>query len=311
MEPPQHNFFRYFPVSVRDRNWGLHVTTVGEARSLPGKPYPGAEHPKGYHFDWSQGRVLDCYALINISRGRGSFESRRSPLQPIEAGQVILLFPGIWHRYRPAAETGWDEHWVGFDGEVARRWEKSRFFSPRQPVFQPGQEEEWLALFTQLISIIKLDRPALQQIMAGFTMQMLGLLYSGQQAGLAGDDQARLLVPKAIAKMRTEMARGLDAQALARELNVSYSSFRHTFQQHTGCSPHRYFLELRLGRARSLLRETAQSVKEIAQQIGFDDEHYFCRFFKLKTGLTPGQWRLRSRPKPGGRERISTTDERG
>lgn len=44
--------------------------------------------------------------------------------------------------------------------------------------------------------------------------------------------------------------------------------------------------------------KTAQSVKEIAQQTGFDDEHYFCRFFKLKTGLTPGQWRLRSRPKP-------------
>jgi len=37
-------------------------------------------------------------------------------------------------------------------------------------------------------------------------------------------------------------------------------------------------------------------VKEIAQQTGFEDEHYFCRFFKMKTGLTPGKWRSRSLP---------------
>ncbi|HEY2329020.1 MAG TPA: AraC family transcriptional regulator [Verrucomicrobiae bacterium] len=286
-------FFRYFPISVRDRKWGWYVTTAGETRLLPRQPYPPSGHPKGYHFDWTKGRVLDCHALVYISHGRGSFESRLGARQPIEAGQIILLFPGVWHRYRPDAETGWDEHWVGFDGAVARRWVKNNFFSPHKPVFKPGQEEKWLVLFTELITVIKLNRPALQQVMAGFAAQMLGLLYSGQQAGLAGDDQALLIVQRAITKMQTELENGLNAEALARELNVSYSSFRHTFQQHTGSSPHQYLLELRLVRARNLLTQTALSVKEIAQEAGFDDEHYFCRFFKMKTGLTPGQWRVR------------------
>jgi AraC-like DNA-binding protein len=285
-------FFRYFPVSVRDRKWGWYVTTAGEMRLLPRQPYPPSGHPKGYHFDWTKGRVLDCHALVYISHGRGSFESQPGARQPIEAGQIMFLFPGVWHRYRPDPETGWDEHWVGFDGDVARRWVRNKFFSPRRPVFKPGQEEKWLVLFTELITVIKLNRPALQQVMAGFAAQMLGLLYSGQQAGLAGDDQALLIVQKAIAKMQTELESGVNAEALARELNVSYSSFRHTFQQHTGSSPHQYLLELRLVRARNLLTQTTLSVKEIAQQAGFDDEHYFCRFFKMKTGSTPGQWRL-------------------
>jgi transcriptional regulator GlxA family with amidase domain len=166
----------------------------------------------------------------------------------------------------------------------------------RHLTFKPGQEEKWLALFTELKTVIKLNRPAVQQVMAGFAAQMLGVLYSGQQAGLAGDDQALLIVQRAITNMQVELERGLNAQALARELNVSYSTFRHTFLQHTGSSPHQYLLELRLVRARNLLRQTSQSVKEIAQQAGFDDEHYFCRFFKMKTGLTPGQWRSRSLP---------------
>jgi len=297
MEGSHKSFSRYFPASMRDRKWGWHVTTVGNTRILPGETYPLAGHPKGYNFDWSKGRILDCHALVYISHGCGSFESRQSTRQPIEAGQVIFLFPGVWHRYRPDAETGWDEHWVGFDGDVARRWVKNKFFSPRSPLFKPGQEEKWLALFAELIAVIKLNRPALQQVMAGFTAQMLGLLYSGQQAGLTGDDQALLIVHRAIARMQTELESGLDAQALARELNVSYSSFRHTFQQHTGSSPHQYLLELRLVRARNLLTQTAQSVKEIAQQVGFEDEHYFCRYFKMKAGMTPGQWRSRSLPK--------------
>jgi AraC-like DNA-binding protein len=97
--------------------------------------------------------------------------------------------------------------------------------------------------------------------------------------------------------MQTELDLGLNAPVLARELSVSYSSFRHTFRQHTGSSPHQYLLELRLMRARNLLAQTAQSVKEIAQQTGFEDEHYFCRYFKMKAGMTPGQWRARARPK--------------
>jgi AraC-like DNA-binding protein len=76
---------------------------------------------------------------------------------------------------------------------------------------------------------------------------------------------------------------------------VSYSWFRHTFTAHTGLGPHQYLLELRLVRARSLLAETDLSVKEIATQTGFEDEFYFSRLLRQKFGITPSQWRTRSR----------------
>jgi hypothetical protein len=164
MDPDNRHksYSRYFPASVRDRKRGWYVTTAGEMRILPGQEYPPSRNPKGYNFNWNKGRALESHALVYISRGRGSFESQHSALQPIEAGQVVFLFPGVWHRYRPGSETGCDEHWVGFDGDVTRRWLKRQFFSPQMPVFKPGQEEKWLTLFTELIAIIKLNRPALQ-----------------------------------------------------------------------------------------------------------------------------------------------------
>jgi AraC-like DNA-binding protein len=287
------SFSRYFPASTRDRKWGWYVVTVGEARIAAGQPYPPPGHPKGYNFDWTRGRVLDCHALVYISRGRGTFESKRSAATTVEAGNVMLLFPGEWHRYRPDENTGWHEHWLGFDGDVVARWKKHGFFSPRAPVFKTDQDDRWLTLFAELITVVKSNRPALQQVMAGYAAQMLGLLYAGHQAGVAGDDQAWGIVQQAIVRMRSDTDSGLDAQSLAKKLNISYSSFRHTFQQHTGSSPHQYLLALRLARARNLLEATSLSVKEIAQHAGFEDEHYFCRFFKAKTGMTPGQWRSR------------------
>jgi AraC-like DNA-binding protein len=48
---------------------------------------------------------------------------------------------------------------------------------------------------------------------------------SAEQPGICFKAQIHILVT------------GMIVKALARELNVSYRSFRHTFQQHTGSTP--------------------------------------------------------------------------
>jgi hypothetical protein len=87
--------------------------------------------------------------LVYISKKCGSFESRESGSHRIEAGQVIVSFPEMWHRYRPDPGPGWDEYWVGFDDVLARRWVKN-CFSPGKPVIKVNQGEKWLTLFTEL-----------------------------------------------------------------------------------------------------------------------------------------------------------------
>ena len=78
---------------------------------------------------------------------------------------------------------------------------------------------------------------------------------------------------------------------LAHHLGVSYTWFRRTFAHHTGLSPHQYRIQIKLGRARTLLTDTNLTVKEVAFRCGFESEHYFSRLFKRKTGVAPGEWR--------------------
>jgi AraC-like DNA-binding protein len=295
MKPSTASFYRYFPISNRDKNWGLYATTAGEARITPHTEYPPTGHPKGYAFDWKQGRILDGFALVYISSGRGKFESKSNPPTLVEPGHAFLLFPEVWHRYTPDSETGWHEHWIGFDGEIARRWEKHKFISAKNPALKINAEDTVLATFSRVMQSVRASRPALQQIVAGAIANLVGLFYSAQQAQPAAEMHNSNVIEIAIAQIQNDFAKELNMKALAQELGVSYSWFRSTFTAHTGLSPHQYLLELRIVRARHLLTETESAVKEIAIQTGFEDEHYFSRLFRQKLNYSPSEWRDRSR----------------
>jgi AraC family L-rhamnose operon transcriptional activator RhaR/AraC family L-rhamnose operon regulatory protein RhaS len=58
-----------------------------------------------------------------------------------------------------------------------------------------------------------------------------------------------------------------------------------------GTSPIANLVQLRVNRAAALLRQTNQSVTEIAFQVGFHDSNYFTRQFHKLLGVTPRQYR--------------------
>jgi AraC-like DNA-binding protein len=289
-----HTFYRYFPVAERDRDWGLYVSTVGESRIGPGSAYPPGGHPKSYDFRASAGRHLHEYQIIYISAGEGWFKSAASGRVKVEAGTVILLFPEVWHSYAPTEVVGWNEHWVGFNGDIARRMVRKGFFTPEHPILRAGEEARLLDLFNDVLEATRGNHPALQQLLAGVVVRMLALLYSVQQSRLAGDDPGLQTIHQAVTRMRDNPETPLNIPALSQELKVSYRWFRRAFAHHTGLSPHQYFLDVRLARARDLLVQTSLSTKEIASRVGFEDAQYFCRLFHKKVGFAPGIWRTRA-----------------
>ena len=96
-------------------------------------------------------------------------------------------------------------------------------------------------------------------------------------------------------KARDFMLRNIDKDieipAIAEYLNISYSSFRHTFKQYTGIAPSQYYINLKIQRAKDMLRSTSAPIKEISFQLHFDTPEYFTKLFKIKTGMTPSQFR--------------------
>ena len=66
---------------------------------------PLSRHPEKYNFKPQTGRILNEYQLVYITKGSGYFSSQSCKSQKINAGTMILLFPGEWHSYYPDRET--------------------------------------------------------------------------------------------------------------------------------------------------------------------------------------------------------------
>ena len=79
----------------------------------------------------------------------------------------------------------------------------------------------------------------------------------------------------------------LNVERLARELNISYSSFRQAFKAQTGVSPKQYQLQIRLHKARDFLANTPKSVGEIAEILGFASAFHLSKQFKESSGVAP------------------------
>ncbi|MBQ3235796.1 MAG: helix-turn-helix transcriptional regulator [Clostridia bacterium] len=68
------------------------------------------------------------------------------------------------------------------------------------------------------------------------------------------------------------------------------------FKAKTGKTIMQYYLELKIERAKQLLRENELSVKEISDLLSFNEPNYFTKTFKRLTGLTPSAYKRRTLP---------------
>jgi AraC-like DNA-binding protein len=282
-------FFRYLPVSKRDEQWGLYVTAGGFNSIEPDAPYPRPGHPSGYAFSWSKGRVLSEFQALYITRGEGEFESKSSPRQTVVAGSVILLFPGVWHRYRPRIEQGWDEYWISFNGPWIERIVEHQFFSPENPILTTGLNDLLLHDYVSFLDRLRSEPVGFQQLLAASAMEILAAML-GARRGQGTGGHLHDLIRQAKAVLETQSAIP-SMEELAASLGLSATHFHRLFKEHTGLTPYQYHLQLRIERARHMLQGAGMTIKEIASSLSFESPFHFSHAFKRKIGMSPSLWR--------------------
>lgn len=279
--------------------WGLAVTSVGTSTIRPGAPYPPPVHPAPYDFDWTHGRALPGYHMVFLSAGTGWYQWAREQRANVEAGDVLFLFANEWHRYAPDPKTGWDEHWIGFDGPRALHLLDAGFFSPERHVVRVRSPANVLHAFRLLREAVTAGLPALQPTLSALCEYVLAQVHGSSLPSDADEADSDQLIERVVRALTDRVKEKVDIEALASELNISSRSLRRAFAQHTGMGPHQYHMELRLSLARRLLCDPDLSVKEVAFKAGYLDEHYFSRLFHEKMGMTPTDWKTRMREHGG------------
>ena len=91
--------------------------------------------------------------------------------------------------------------------------------------------------------------------------------------------------------MRDDVRGELSLAELAQSVNLSVWRLSHIFKSDVGMPPIRFLRLLRMEKAKHLLESSFLSVKEIAYQVGLNDESHFVRDFKSTYGSSPALYR--------------------
>jgi two-component system response regulator YesN len=78
---------------------------------------------------------------------------------------------------------------------------------------------------------------------------------------------------------------------VAIHVNLSSSHFSAVFSQETHQTFKEFLTDVRIKKAKELMRTTTLRAADIAYQVGYSDPHYFSTAFKKNTGLSPTEFR--------------------
>jgi AraC-like DNA-binding protein len=232
------------------------------------------------------GWVRSQFDTVNFSlilNGSGEFH-RKGRIWKVEAPCVITQWPGEYLEYGPSEpHEFWTELYLVYSLELMPRFMQCGFVEESRPVWPISNPSALRPLLEELARCLatkeksaRIDRIAERLILETF---------------LPPHVSASSLISKALEAIQTNWQSPPDLETLAGRCNMSVSTFQRRWNESMGITPARYALGLKLQEACRLLIETSDSISEVANACGFDDEFYFSRCFRRQFGSPPRNYR--------------------
>ncbi len=158
--------------------------------------------------------------------------------------------------------------------------------------FLQDEEREFLALFQALGREMKQKSAFREEIILHFVNIIL-LKYEQHREVPNEKTYYSSVINEAAQYIRSNYSAKIDFHELAAVSGYSYDHFRMLFQKAHGCTPKHYLLTVRIERARYLLRNTDELIKNIALECGFGQASAFANSFRELTGESPAEYRVR------------------
>ena len=98
------------------------------------------------------------------------------------------------------------------------------------------------------------------------------------------------IIHKCIQHIGTNYAEHLTLEDTARAVSLSPDYLSRIFKEETGTTFNRYLNNVRITKAKELIRRGEYRLTDISQMVGYDDQSYFTKVFRRITGLSPGEY---------------------
>lgn len=236
--------------------------------------------------EYPQGR--GHYGLVYVQSGEAEFRFFDGQRIMVGEGDVLFLSPSC--AYFTVAQKQCKHYTVNFDIHEGSS-DLSAIDTPYCLLREKSKGGiEWA--FKELVGTWKMKKVNYQMQSLGRLYELIAQFYLEYTNEHGAPSYQRLLDAKEYIEQHFE--RPVTLQYLAFLSNMSVTNFRREWKKNYPESPIRYRDNIRLYYAKEYLNSGYYSVTEIAKKCGFEDASYFVRFFKKKTGLTPGEFKKKT-----------------
>ncbi len=212
------------------------------------------------------------------------FAERRTALGALCTGGYALARAGLLDRYRATI------HWENLSAlreEFPRILLSDQLFTIDRDRFTCSGGVAPLDLMLNLVKVkfgARVSQVISEQFIVDRVRSDRDRQYVPLRAQLGASHEGLIRVAQ-LMEQNIERPLTLDDIAVATEL--SRRQIERLFRRHLGCVPKRYYLRVRLRRARELLLHTAMPIIDITTACGFQSPPHFSRCYRAEFGCAP------------------------
>ena len=234
---------------------------------------------------------LSSYLFFCVNSGSGELEykGRRHKLT---AGDCVFI--DCQQPYSHSTDKDlWSLSWIHFSGvtmqDIYRKYQERG----GRPVFHPENIAAFTELHESLFTLASSDDYIRDMRINSSLNELLVLLMNESWHPAEHLDSA--LKKQNIDPIREYLdmhyTQKISLDALAEQFFISKFYLTRVFKEQFGVSINTYVLNLRITKAKQMLRFTEKKLEDIGYQCGLGAPHYFSRIFKQVEGITPSEFR--------------------
>lgn len=234
-------------------------------------------------------RLLGAYQMAHVESGVARFYSPETGWLTLEPGSTFFTFPDIPYMLVYDGPVPMKLSSVVFAGKLAQTWETIGLLDRNNVVVDDPKD---VALNCHYHLRTLMGRHDLVTVMERFTTIANSLLaLCRRRSATAAEATHRELMGKIVDYALTHYAENLQVTELAPRFGISPTHMRRLFRRAMGISLKHFILRTRISQAKIFLTGTSLPVKEVSEQVGFNDVFHFMRTFKRLTGMSAGRFR--------------------
>lgn len=231
--------------------------------------------------------IRNYYLFVLVNEGEATFFHKNGVIR-LKKHDLLVMCPGEKIHY--IAETPWSIQWVGLYGQTVEKYMRLLSIDGEDPIVEVEEYDDMETLLDDLYEMMgdRSEYSRCRQIALIYQFFSLLLRNSSKKSVVDIPESAKRIIDYNFNK-------NITVKDISNMLYLSPEHLTRQFTDRYRLSPKEYLIEKRIAFAKKLLTESTACIREISNSVGYEDQLYFSRIFKKKTGLSPLEFRKQSR----------------